>query len=165
MVARTHQVLDDLGVSDADAQRVLTVASIAEVEAGSKTDYGKVAQVIDNRLANKLHNGGKLQLDSTVSYAVGKRTLTTTAAERAVDSPYNTYRYAGSAGRADLEPRQGRDRRRPAPQGRAVAVLRDRRPEHRRDEVRGHPRGALEERQAVPGLVPGAPRQVLTRWS
>jgi UPF0755 protein len=95
MVARTHQVLDDLGVSDADAQRVLTVASIAEVEAGSKTDYGKVAQVIDNRLANKLHNGGKLQLDSTVSYAVGKRTLTTTAAERAVDSPYNTYRYAG----------------------------------------------------------------------
>jgi UPF0755 protein len=95
MVARTHTVLEELGVSDADAQRILTVASIAEVEAGSKTDYGKVAQVIDNRLANKLHNGGKLQLDSTVSYAVGKRTLTTTTAERAVDSPYNTYRYAG----------------------------------------------------------------------
>lgn len=95
MVARTHQVLDDLGVKDADAQRLLTVASIAEVEAGSKADYAKVAQVLDNRLANQLHNGGKLQLDSTVSYAVGKRSLTTTAAERAVDSPYNTYRYAG----------------------------------------------------------------------
>ncbi|GAA4354046.1 endolytic transglycosylase MltG [Angustibacter luteus] len=95
MVARTHEVLDGLGVSDQEAQRLLTVASIAEVEAGSKTDYAKVAQVIDNRLANKLGNGGKLQLDSTVSYAVGKRTLTTTAAERAVDSPYNTYRYPG----------------------------------------------------------------------
>jgi UPF0755 protein len=95
MVARTHAVLDGLGVSDKQAQRLLTVASIAEVEAGSKTDYAKVAQVIDNRLANKLGNGGKLQLDSTVSYAVGKRTLTTTAAERAVDSRYNTYRYPG----------------------------------------------------------------------
>ena len=95
MVARTHDVLDGLGVSDKEAQRLLTVASIAEVEAGSKTDYAKVAQVIDNRLANKLGNGGKLQLDSTVSYAVGKRTLTTTAAERAVDSRYNTYRYPG----------------------------------------------------------------------
>ena len=94
MVGRTHDVLDELGVSDKQAERVLTMASIAEVEAGSKADYGKVAQVI-NILANKLHNGGKLQMDSTVSYAVGKRTLTTTAAERAVDSPYNTYRYPG----------------------------------------------------------------------
>jgi UPF0755 protein len=88
-------VLDELGVTPAEAQRVLTVGSIAEVEASSAADYAKVARVIDNRLANKLGNGGKLQLDSTVSYAVGKRTITTTAAERAVDSPYNTYRYAG----------------------------------------------------------------------
>jgi UPF0755 protein len=95
MVAHTHDVLDGLGVSAGQAQRVLTVASIAEVEASSPADYAKVARVIDNRLANKLGNGGKLQLDSTVSYAVGKRTITTTAAERSVNSPYNTYRYAG----------------------------------------------------------------------
>ncbi len=95
MVAQTRAVLSALGVSDAQAPRVLTIASIAEVEAGSPADYAKVARVIDNRLADKQRNGGKLQLDSTVSYAVGKRSLTTTAAERAVNSPYNTYRYPG----------------------------------------------------------------------
>ncbi len=95
MVQHTHEVLAGLGVSDSEAQRVLTIASIAEVEASSPEDYAKVARVIDNRLANKLGNGGKLQLDSTVSYAVGKRTITTTADERNVDSPYNTYRYGG----------------------------------------------------------------------
>lgn len=95
MVAQTRAVLSSLGISDAQAPRVLTIASIAEVEAGSPADYAKVARVVDNRLADKQRNGGKLQLDSTVSYAVGKRTLTTTAAERAVNSPYNTYRFAG----------------------------------------------------------------------
>lgn len=95
MVAHTHDVLDGLGVPAAEAQRVLTIASLVEAEAASPTDFAKVARVIDNRLANQLHNGSRLQLDSTVSYAVGKRTITTTAAERNVDSPYNTYRYGG----------------------------------------------------------------------
>ncbi|MGN6299668.1 MAG: endolytic transglycosylase MltG [Angustibacter sp.] len=95
MVAHTHDVLDGLGVSDAQAMKVLTIASLVEAEAASPEDYAKVARVIDNRLANQLHNGARLQLDSTVSYAVGKRTITTTAGERNVDSPYNTYRYGG----------------------------------------------------------------------
>lgn len=54
MVAETHQVLGDLGVSDADAPRVLTIASLVEAEGASPQDFGKVARVIDNRLANKL---------------------------------------------------------------------------------------------------------------
>jgi UPF0755 protein len=95
MVAHTHDVLDGLGVSDAQAMRVLTIASLVEAEGASPEDFAKVARVIDNRLANQLHNGARLQLDSTVSYAVGKRTLTTTDGERNVDSPYNTYRYGG----------------------------------------------------------------------
>ncbi len=95
MVGRTREVLDSLGVGSSRAQRVLTMASIAEVEASSPADYAKVARVLENRLDDKLGNGGKLQLDSTVSYAVGRRSLTTTSAERAVDSRYNTYRYPG----------------------------------------------------------------------
>ena len=95
MVAHTHDVLSGLGVSDADAEKVLTIASIVQAEGSSPQDFAKVARVIDNRLANQLHNGSRLQLDSTVSYAVGKRTITTTAAERNVDSRYNTYRYGG----------------------------------------------------------------------
>ncbi|KQX66723.1 endolytic transglycosylase MltG [Angustibacter sp. Root456] len=95
MVAHTHDVLDSLAVNDAQAMKVLTIASLVEAEGASPEDFAKVARVIDNRLANQLHNGARLQLDSTVSYAVGRRKLTTTDAERNVDSPYNTYRYGG----------------------------------------------------------------------
>lgn len=91
MVRQTKKVLATQGVSGRDSQRILTVASIAEVEAASARDYAKVARTLDNRLKINM----KLQLDSTVSYAVGKRTITTTAAERATKSPYNTYYTAG----------------------------------------------------------------------
>lgn len=95
MVARARGVLNGLGVAPAQAQRVLIVASLVQGEGSSPADFGKVARVIDNRLADKLRNGGRLQLDSTVNYAVGKRAITTTDAERAVSSRYNTYRYGG----------------------------------------------------------------------
>lgn len=91
MITKTRQELAALKVLPADSERVLTVASIAEVEAANPTDYAKVSRTIANRLAK----GMQLQLDSTVSYAVGKRTLTTTPAERAVRSPYNTYYVKG----------------------------------------------------------------------
>ncbi|HEX8498006.1 MAG TPA: endolytic transglycosylase MltG [Actinomycetales bacterium] len=87
MVTQTKKVLASLKVPVADSQRVLIVASIAEVEAASPADYAKVARTVENRLAI----GMRLQLDSTVSYAAGKRTITTSDAERAADSPYNTY--------------------------------------------------------------------------
>lgn len=67
---------------------VLIVASIVEKEAGRDEDRAKVARVIYNRL----DDGMRLQLDSTVSYAAketGK--VATTAEMRASRSPYNTY--------------------------------------------------------------------------
>jgi len=77
---------------------VLTLASIAEKEARSSDDYGKVVRTIDNRLAGVGEAGGnpmRLQLDSTVAYASGKNTISTTPEERASDSPYNTYVHDG----------------------------------------------------------------------
>jgi UPF0755 protein len=81
------------GVSNAEALAGLTpyqavvIASIAEREAGAAADMPKVARVVDNRLQGR----DQLQLDSTVSYAVGHAAIYTTAAERKSDSPYNTY--------------------------------------------------------------------------
>jgi UPF0755 protein len=63
-----------------------TVASLVQME-GLGDDMPKVARVIYNRLSIKK----ALQLDSTVSYAVGKASIATTAADRASTSPYNTY--------------------------------------------------------------------------
>lgn len=71
-----------------DPYEVLVAASIIEREAGRDEDRAKVARVILNRL--KI--GMKLQMDSTVAYAnkVTGRVFTT-AQERALASPYNTY--------------------------------------------------------------------------
>ena len=69
---------------------VLTVASILEIE-GTPEDYDKVARVIYNRLKA----GMRLQLDSTVNYALGTTDLHLTAEQLKVDSPYNTYRNKG----------------------------------------------------------------------
>jgi UPF0755 protein len=87
MVARAVQALDALQVPVDQRLTVLTKASIVQAEAGSVEDMGKVAQVLDNRLAD----GMRLQLDTTVNYANGKAGVTTSAEDRANPSPYNTY--------------------------------------------------------------------------
>jgi UPF0755 protein len=74
------------------AHDVMTVASLVQAEARFDDDFNKVARVIYNRL----DEGMALQFDSTVHYAVGKDGgVGTSDDERAVDSPYNTYRNTG----------------------------------------------------------------------
>ncbi|MBK8869006.1 MAG: endolytic transglycosylase MltG [Dermatophilaceae bacterium] len=87
MVAKTISELTKLGVTAEQSPRVLTIASIIESEASRAEDRPKVARVILNRLALPM----RLQLDSTVSYGVKHRALTTTDAERADKNPWNTY--------------------------------------------------------------------------
>jgi UPF0755 protein len=80
---------NSLGVS---AQQAMTVASLIQAEARFDSDFAKVSRVIYNRLEEDM----ALQFDSTVHYAVGRDgRVGTTDEERAVDSPYNTYRYPG----------------------------------------------------------------------
>ena len=69
-----------------DTYQVAVVASLVERE-GIVADMPKVARVVYNRLAA----GMKLQFDSTVNYSLDRAQISTTAAERANDSPYNTY--------------------------------------------------------------------------
>ena len=78
--------------------QVLTVASIIEAEVNRPEDRPMVARAIYNRLEGKTETGQpmKLQLDSTVIYADGGTgRLTTTDAQRALDSAYNTYKVDG----------------------------------------------------------------------
>jgi UPF0755 protein len=96
LVTRTKSVLDELDVPAGRRQDVLTIASIVQAEGGDEKDFGKVARVIDNRLENKLGNGSRLQMDSTVAYGTGKNGIFTTAAERADRrNRYNTYAHPG----------------------------------------------------------------------
>jgi UPF0755 protein len=65
---------------------VLVIASIIERE-GITSDFGKVARVIYNRLAE----GMPLQMDSTINYPLDRQQVRTTANDRARSGPYNTY--------------------------------------------------------------------------
>ena len=91
MVDATTNQLDELGVKAADQHRVLTLASLVQAEGRHPQDMGKIARVLDNRLARKQ----PLQLDTTVHYALGKFTVATSEADTRVRSPYNTYIHAG----------------------------------------------------------------------
>ncbi len=71
---------------------ILVIASLAEKEVHTEKDLKLVAGVIMNRLKAKQ----KLELDSTVIFASGKKgKLTTTDEDRKSKSPYNTYVHAG----------------------------------------------------------------------
>jgi len=91
MVSRMKAELKKFGVSDSDAHRVLTLASIIQKEARISEDFYKVSRVFLNRI----DLGMLLQSDATVSYGSGGTTVTTTDAERADPNGYNTYVHPG----------------------------------------------------------------------
>ena len=91
MIARGQEELAAAGVAPEGQLEVLTRASLVQGEARLDEDFGKVAQVVANRLAI----GQPLELDSTVNYATRTFDTRTTDAQRQSDSPFNTYRAAG----------------------------------------------------------------------
>ena len=66
---------------------IMTIASIIEKETLLPEDKPIVASVIYNRLKK----GMKLQMDSTVNYALGQSELNVTYDDMEFESPYNTY--------------------------------------------------------------------------
>lgn len=73
---------------------LVTIASIIEAEVRRPEDRAKVARVIYNRL--EANPQMRLQMDSTVHYVKGTRGgVTTSDADRADPSPYNTYFHTG----------------------------------------------------------------------
>ncbi|WP_447925288.1 endolytic transglycosylase MltG [Georgenia muralis] len=91
MVAQTVSRLDALDVPADQRQAVLTKASIVEREVNLPEYYGQVARVIENRLTDDDDVNGRLQMDSTVLYGVGKVGGVPTQADLDDDNPYNTY--------------------------------------------------------------------------
>ncbi len=77
-----------LGYSEND---IIIVASIIEKEAQVDSDRAKIASVIYNRL----NDGMKLQMCSTVQYILGEAKPVLSVADTKIKSPYNTYLHAG----------------------------------------------------------------------
>lgn len=74
------------------APELLIMASIVEKEAKTGEDRKLIADILWRRVARDW----ALQVDSSVHYAIGKTgTVFTSDKERAVNSPWNTYKYKG----------------------------------------------------------------------
>lgn len=71
-------------------REILTIASIIQEEAAATDEGSTIASVIYNRLGSE--DLSRLQMDSTVYYAAE---LMGTSFDTELDSPYNTYMYAG----------------------------------------------------------------------
>ncbi|MGW0196848.1 endolytic transglycosylase MltG [Nonomuraea sp. NPDC003201] len=68
---------------------IMVIASIVQAEAGRQEDMPKIARVIYNRLERKPQM--KLEMDSTVMYALNKYGTAASIPETKTKSPYNTY--------------------------------------------------------------------------
>lgn len=73
--------------------QVLNVASLIEREAAKGSEAGTIASVIYNRLCSKAYPC--LNIDATIQYALPERKEVLSDADKLIDSPYNTYKYAG----------------------------------------------------------------------
>jgi UPF0755 protein len=97
MIDRFTTVADAAGLSAGATAlgitpyQAVTVASIVQKEGVYQKNLGKVARVVYNRLAR----GTPLQMDSTVLYSEHRDGGPVTAADLALDTPYNTYLHPG----------------------------------------------------------------------
>ncbi len=72
---------------------IVKMASLIEKEAANDSERPTIASVIYNRLNN--WDNPLLQIDATVQYALPERKENLSLDDLEIDSPYNTYKYAG----------------------------------------------------------------------
>ncbi|MDF2704874.1 MAG: mltG [Nonomuraea muscovyensis] len=99
MVERFHETAEKVELEDGakklgyTAGEMVIIASIIQAEAGRQEDMPKIARVIYNRLNRQ--PAMKLEMDSTVMYALGKYGTAATHEELKTPSKYNTYMWPG----------------------------------------------------------------------
>lgn len=97
IVAAFDQHADELALGPRSAAigrapyETVIVASLIQTEVVHAEEGPLVAAVVYNRLRDDM----PLQIDATLLYARGNRNGEPTNADKAIDSPYNTYRYKG----------------------------------------------------------------------
>ena len=85
------QYYEEIEDSEWNVHEILTLSSYIEREGVTEEDR----QLISGVFYNRLEEGMPLQTDPSVAYALGEHREFTTYSDIEVDSPYNTYRYAG----------------------------------------------------------------------
>ena len=89
----TDEMRRQVEESGSTIRQILTIASLIERETDGE-DQRQISSVIYNRLNNpNKETNGLLQIDATLVYINGGKEPT--EADKAIDSPYNTYKYQG----------------------------------------------------------------------
>ena len=97
LLARFDEIGDRIGLSNSAATNGLSpydtvvAASLIQTEAKLPEDAPLISAVIRNRLRDRM----PLQIDSTLCFAKGGCPPVPTNADKAIDSPYNTYKVSG----------------------------------------------------------------------
>lgn len=81
----------DISASGMSLHEIITLASLIEREARVPKDRAMISSVLRNRLDKKM----RLAVDATVLYALGEHKSRVLYRDLEIDSPYNTYKYAG----------------------------------------------------------------------
>lgn len=87
----TSEIQSEIALKGLTLDEFVTMASIVEREAQLEDERGKVASVFYNRI----EKGMLFQSCATVQYILGERKDVLSFDDIAIDSPYNTYKYAG----------------------------------------------------------------------
>ena len=85
-----YERMEELGM---DLDQVITLASLVQAEGKYDSDYYLISSVFHNRLNSKDHK--KMESDATIQYFLPERKEELSAADLALDNPYNTYIYEG----------------------------------------------------------------------
>lgn len=97
MLGQFEAQMEKIGAAQRLQERNLTVdewvtfASIVEREGQAKSEFPKIAGVIENRLQQNM----RLQVDATIQYALGEQKERLYYKDLKLESPYNTYRIDG----------------------------------------------------------------------
>lgn len=87
----TREIMADVKQSNLSFHKIVTLASLIEKETGKDEERSIISAVFHNRLKINM----RLQCDPTVIYAIKDFDGNIRKKDLEIDSPYNTYRYAG----------------------------------------------------------------------
>lgn len=90
-VKLTPEMRQEISAQGKNIFQTLILASIVQEEANGEADMKIVAGIFLNRLAI----GKALEADSTINFVTGKKMSQALFSDLEIDSPYNTYKYAG----------------------------------------------------------------------
>ncbi len=87
----TSEMLAEINRQNKSLSEIIIAASLIEKEVVLKSDK----EIVSGILWKRLSIGMPLQIDATITYLTKRKSTAITMEELKIDSPYNTYKYAG----------------------------------------------------------------------